>query len=70
VPDETVRTQCEKEEKFGIANRPYLGIFIASASEGLDVANAIRDVLKSSRAFAPRVWNESTFEPGMTFIEA
>jgi hypothetical protein len=47
-----------------------LSIFIASASEGLDVANAVRDVLRGNIGFEPRVWNESTFKPSMAFIEA
>jgi hypothetical protein len=50
-------------------DRP-LSIFIASASEGLDVANAVRDALRGNTGFEPRVWNEGTFKPSMTFIEA
>jgi predicted nucleotide-binding protein len=45
-------------------------IFIASASEGLDVANAVRDALKASICCDPRVWNESTFKLSKTFIES
>lgn len=47
-----------------------VSIFIASASEGLDVAKAFRDALQTTHGFQPRVWNESTFKPSMTFIEA
>jgi hypothetical protein len=47
-----------------------LNIFIASASEGLDVANAVRDALGRNIGFQPRIWNEGTFKPSMTFIEA
>jgi CRP/FNR family cyclic AMP-dependent transcriptional regulator len=47
-----------------------LNIFIASASEGLDVANAVRDALGSNIGFQPRIWNEGTFKPSVTFIEA
>jgi CRP/FNR family transcriptional regulator, cyclic AMP receptor protein len=47
-----------------------LSIFIASASEGLDVANAVRDAFRGNTRFEPRVWNEGTFKPSMTFIEA
>jgi hypothetical protein len=50
-------------------DRP-LRIFIASASEGLDVANAIRDILRSNMDFEAKVWNQRTFKPSMTFIEA
>src|SRR5512132_3487482 len=50
-------------------DRP-LRIFIASASEGLDVANAIRDILGSNMDFEAKVWNQRTFKPSMTFIEA
>jgi hypothetical protein len=52
-----------------MADRP-LNIFIASASEGLDVAKAVRDVLGRNTRLKPRVWNEGTFKPSMTFIEA
>src|SRR5262245_26079737 len=47
-----------------------LNIIIASASEGLDVANAVRDALQSDTLFNPRVWNEGTFKPSKTYIEA
>lgn len=52
-----------------MVERP-LSIFIASASEGLDVATAVRDSLERDRRFAPRIWNEGTFKPSLTFIEA
>ena len=47
-----------------------LNIFIASASEGLDVAKVVRDALRTNIGFQPRIWNEGTFKPSMTFIEA
>ena len=47
-----------------------LNIFIASASEGLDVAKAVRDALRTNVSFQPRIWNEGTFKPSMTFIDA
>src|SRR5438132_1480995 len=47
-----------------------LNIFIASASEGLDVAKAVRDALQTNIGFQPRIWDEGTFKPSMTFIEA
>jgi Predicted nucleotide-binding protein containing TIR-like domain len=50
-------------------DRP-LSIFIASASEGLEVANAVRDALRGYARFDARVWKEGTFKPSMTFIEA
>src|SRR5437016_6173624 len=50
-------------------DRP-LSIFVGSASEGLDVANAVRDALGSNMGFEARVWNKGTFKPSMTFIEA
>src|SRR5262249_44552256 len=52
-----------------MTDRP-LDIFIASASEGLEVANAIRDELARFSSFKPRVWSDRTFKPSMTFIEA
>ena len=47
-----------------------LDIFVASASEGLAVAKAVRDALARDTRLQPRVWNEGTFKPSMTFIEA
>jgi hypothetical protein len=51
-------------------NAHPLDIFVASASEGLDVANAVRDALGRNTRLRPRLWNEGTFKPSMTFIEA
>lgn len=50
-------------------DRPLI-IFIGSASEGLEVANAVCDALRSNRDFAPTVWDERTFKPSLTYIEA
>jgi CRP/FNR family transcriptional regulator, cyclic AMP receptor protein len=50
-------------------DRPFT-IFIASASEGLELANAVRDGLGRDIRFRPRVWNQGTFKPSMTFIES
>jgi Predicted nucleotide-binding protein containing TIR-like domain len=47
-----------------------LRVFIASASEGLDVAHAVRNALRNNELFQPIVWNEGSFKPSMTFIEA
>src|SRR4051794_11120455 len=47
-----------------------LRVFIASASEGLEVANAVRDTLRDHGAFDPKVWAGEKFKPGLTFIEA
>ena len=52
-----------------MVDRP-LDIFIASASEGLEVANAVRDGLRRFPHLRPRVWTQGTFAPSMTFIEA
>ena len=52
-----------------MVDRP-LDIFIASASEGLEVANAVREALGRRSHLRPRVWAEGTFTPSMTFIEA
>ena len=46
-----------------------LSIFIASATEGLQVANAVRDALKRKKGFKAKVWNIGTFKPSITFIE-
>jgi hypothetical protein len=48
---------------------PELRVFIASASEGLDVAKAVRDTL-GGYGFKAAIWNEGTFKPSRTFIEA
>ena len=51
-------------------DRPLI-IFIGSASEGLGVADAVCDALRSNRDFAPTVWDEgTTFKVSMTYIEA
>ncbi len=45
-------------------------IFVASASEGLQVAHALGKVLEDHEGFRPCVWDEGTFKPSLTFIEA
>jgi len=47
-----------------------LNVFIASATEGLDVANAVRDVLNANPAFDARVWDQGAFQTSLTFIES
>ena len=46
-----------------------LNIFIASASEGLDVAKVVRDALRTNIGFQPRIGNVACFKLSMTFIE-
>lgn len=50
-------------------SRP-LRVFIASASEGLAVANDVRNALQKDRRLEPNLWNEGTFKPSLTFIES
>jgi Predicted nucleotide-binding protein containing TIR-like domain len=47
-----------------------LRVFIASASEGLDVAIAVRDNLGSCPGFEPRLWSEDTFQISQTVVES
>ena len=47
-----------------------LRIFVASASEGLEVANAVCDVLRGHDRIDPRIWTEDIFKLGLTYIEA
>ena len=47
-----------------------LRVFIASASEGLSIANGVRDALRVHADLEPKVWNEGTFKPSQTFIES
>jgi hypothetical protein len=47
-----------------------LTIFIGSASEGLEVATAVRNVLARNPLLKPRVWNEGTARLSMTVIES
>lgn len=48
-------------------------VFIASASEGLDVAHAVRDALSVERLagiLSPKVWDKDVFHESYTFIES
>lgn len=47
-----------------------LRVFIASASEGLEVANAVRQALQEDERLQPILWNEGIFKPSLTFIES
>jgi hypothetical protein len=47
-----------------------LRVFIASASEGLEVAKAVRQALQEDESLQPILWNEGTFKPSLTFIES
>jgi hypothetical protein len=47
-----------------------LRVFIASASEGLEVANAVRKALQEDERLQPILWNEGTFKPSLTNIES
>jgi len=66
----TSKQGADNHESHAAAPDPALSIFIASASEGLEVATALRDALQSNKGFEARVWNETTVKPSMTFIEA
>lgn len=48
---------------------PAPQVFIASASEGLSLANCLRDCLGEA-GLSVRVWNEGTFKLSQTFIES
>jgi hypothetical protein len=47
-----------------------LKVFIASASEGLDVANALRDCLIDADRIDAKVWDQGAFKSSLTFIES
>lgn len=51
-------------------NSAPLNVFIASASEGLAVANEVRKALDRRKVFAATVWNAGVFEKSLTFIES
>jgi len=45
-------------------------VFVASASEGLDLAKLVRDALHGRRQIEARLWNEGSFKPGLYFVES
>jgi hypothetical protein len=49
--------------------KPY-NVFIASASEGLAVAEGVRSQIQRDGAFEVQLWNEGTFKPSLTYIES
>lgn len=55
---------------FELLMKPSLRVFIASSSEGLEVANVIRDLLGRNRNLEPAIWNKGTFELSRTYIES
>jgi hypothetical protein len=45
-------------------------VFVASASEGLELATAVSDALQSRQQFEARLWNAGTFKPSLYFIDS
>src|SRR5437868_4760216 len=50
-------------------NQP-IRVFVASASEGLELAAAVRDELQLRQRFEASLWNAGTFKPSLFFIES
>jgi len=61
--------KVKRDYNLGVEVDKRLKVFIASASEGLEVANLLRDCLKSDRIDA-EVWDQDTFQSSLTFIES
>ena len=54
----------------GVAMEKPYRVFIGSASEGLEVAKAVRSQLDRDQAFDTHLWDKGTFEPSLSFIES